>query len=133
MGFWDWNGNTMLDGINEDPYMSGDWGEEEEQESITIKITRDNEDCYEQGDIMTSKDLIDDYDFATTDSSVVEWLRSISAEEAVKFIADAWGLEYEIVPKVVEEKEERGVLVTTPSGGTYRVIYDSRWFNKKKK
>lgn len=63
-----------------------------------VEIISDSEDVYKPGEQIAASDLIDDYCGVNPidlddDSSR---LRSIPIPEAIKYIAEAWGIEYKL-------------------------------------
>lgn len=62
-----------------------------------IKITHDDNNVYAIGQVMEIKKLIEDFCDCSNDESLNDWLYAIPIPSAMKFIADAWGLDYEFV------------------------------------
>lgn len=67
---------------------------------MQIKIIDDYEEVYENGEILSLDTLKKHYDEATwvdtEDEKGIAW-DGWSDEEIVKFITDAWGIQYEII------------------------------------
>lgn len=61
-----------------------------------IKILKGN-DIYKVGEVIEVVDLIRDYCSGCSDKDMIDWLWRVPIPTAVKFIADAWGIEYEYV------------------------------------
>lgn len=62
-----------------------------------IRILSDAGDVYAVGSIIGVDELIKDYEETTDDKSLCGWLYGVPIPTAVKFIADAWGIEYKFV------------------------------------
>ena len=63
-----------------------------------IKIIRDPETVYSEGQVVNGNDFIQDYiDCSTHEECIQEWLCNIPMPEAIEFVASAWGIEYEII------------------------------------
>lgn len=62
-----------------------------------IKILSDNGNVYEEGQIISVGQLIDDYSNCTNDKGLIDYLWRIPIPSAIAFIAEAWGIEYEFV------------------------------------
>lgn len=63
----------------------------------SVRIISDSGNVYKPNQIVSVKRLIEDYIDCCDDSSTTDWIVSIPIPDAVKFIADAWCLEYEFV------------------------------------
>lgn len=63
-----------------------------------VEIISDSENVYESGEQMAASDLIDDFCGVSPHDldDVSSWLRSIPIPEAIKYIAEAWGIEYKL-------------------------------------
>lgn len=62
-----------------------------------IKIISDDGNVYKKDEVVDVSDLILSYCDCTNDKSLKDWLWRVPIPTAVKFIADAWGIEYEYV------------------------------------
>ena len=59
-----------------------------------IKILSDRDGVYEVGSIVGIMDFINSYLDCCTDDSLKGWIERIPMPDAVKFIAEAWGIDY---------------------------------------
>lgn len=62
-----------------------------------IKILSDAGNVYPVDSVIGVDKLIKAYEETTDDKSLCDWLYGVPIPTAVKFIADAWGIEYKFV------------------------------------
>lgn len=62
-----------------------------------IEILYDSGHVYGRGEIIEIKTLIRDYCECDRDPATEEWLYRIPIPDAVKFIADMWGIDYRFI------------------------------------
>ena len=63
---------------------------------LEIKIISDRDNVYEPNSVISADRLIEDYCEVSNCEDVNEWLHDINIKDAVNFITDAWGIEYEL-------------------------------------
>lgn len=65
-------------------------------ERYEVEFVEDSEGVYSSGEYMDAAGFIDDYCncCGPEEQDTAAWLTSIPAPEAVKFIAEAWGIGY---------------------------------------
>jgi len=62
----------------------------------SIKIIKDPKGTYQPNDIVKADDLIGAYCDSGASEALQEWLWAIPREDAIGFIAGAWGIQYEV-------------------------------------
>ena len=64
---------------------------------MKIRINHDCGDVYKAGEIISADDLITSYIECCCVESVIDYISNATKENAIKFIADAWDINYDIV------------------------------------
>ena len=62
-----------------------------------VEIISDSGYVYEAGHVITANRLISNYLDCCDDESLKDWIVRIPIADAIKFIADAWGIEYKFI------------------------------------
>ena len=63
---------------------------------MNIRILHDPESVYADNQVMSAKELINDFIEGLNDKDTIKWLNKVSEKSAIELIASLWDLSVEI-------------------------------------